>query len=231
MSGMELPDRIEFVYVGDPMCSWCWGFAPVLDAMIRRYDIPMQTVVGGLRPGPNAEPLDEITRRTLAEHWDHVEEASGQPFDRAALEREDWVYDTELGAIAVVTMRRLDESRTFDFFKRLQRAFYAENVDITDPGAYPGLLEGFEVDRAEFMDLLQSEEMKREAWADFALARRLTATGFPTLLLRVGEDYLLVTRGYLPWESLEPALTGWLREQFGDHAERLIASESTAPTA
>lgn len=24
---------VEFVYVGDPMCSWCWGFAPALEKL------------------------------------------------------------------------------------------------------------------------------------------------------------------------------------------------------
>lgn len=226
---MEMPREIEIIYVGDPMCSWCWGFAPVLDAMHDRYAIPLRTVVGGLRPGPSAQPLDAITRRTLAEHWHHVEEASGQPFDHTALDREGWIYDTELGAIGVVTMRHLDEPETFRFFKRLQKAYYAENVDITDPAAYPALLDGFDVDSGEFMAQLGSEEMKTAAWADFAEARRLSVTGFPSLLLRLDDEYMIVTRGYLPWETLEPALTGWLRDQFGGSAEDLIARNTAAP--
>ena len=44
----------EFVYVGDPMCSWCWGFAPVLERMQEVYDVPLRVVVGGLRPGSEA---------------------------------------------------------------------------------------------------------------------------------------------------------------------------------
>ena len=228
---VETTPDLEFIYVGDPMCSWCWGFASVLDEMADRYEIPIRTVVGGLRPGANAEPLDEITRRTLAEHWRHVEEASGQPFDHSALDRTDWIYDTELAAIGVVTMRRLYPEAAFSFFKRLQRAFYAECVDITDPEAYPALLDGFDVDHGRFMELLGSEEMKHAAWQDFAEARRLSAHGFPTLLLRVEDEYLIVTRGYLPWEALEPALTRWLRDRFGSDAQGLIVAGSEAPAA
>ena len=228
---MALPERLEFVYVGDPMCSWCWGFAPVLDELAERYDIPMETVVGGLRPGPNAEPMDELSRRTLAEHWDHVEQASGQPFDRRALDRENWIYDTELGAIGVVTMRRLSYAHTFEFFKRLQRAYYAENVDITAPRGYPPLLDGFPVDPGEFMELLGSDEMKTAAWDDFSRARRLSASGFPTLLLRVDDGHAVVTRGYLPWSTLEPALTKWFRDQWGADAEQLLKAGSAPAIA
>ncbi len=27
----------HLVYVADPMCSWCWGFSPVIDAIRERF--------------------------------------------------------------------------------------------------------------------------------------------------------------------------------------------------
>ena len=44
------PDRL--LYVMDPMCSWCWGFAPVVQALAEQAaaaGVPLQLVVGGLR--------------------------------------------------------------------------------------------------------------------------------------------------------------------------------------
>ena len=167
-------------------------------------------------------PLQGLLQASIGGGQRRQMPASGQPFDHAALERQNWVYDTELGAIAVVTMRHLDPTATFGFFTRLQRAFYAENVDITDPVVYPDLLDGFVVDRGSFLTALASPEMKQAAWQDFEMARRLSVTGFPSLLLRLGEEHLVVTRGYLGWETLEPALTGWMREQFGAEADTLL---------
>ena len=46
----------KLIYVGDPMCSWCWGFAPEIESLADDY--PIEVVVGGLRPGPSAQPLD-----------------------------------------------------------------------------------------------------------------------------------------------------------------------------
>ena len=66
--------------------------------------------------------------------------------------------------------------------------------------------------------------MKQAAWSDFESARRLSVSGFPSLLLRLDEEHLVVTRGYMPWAALEPALTGWMRDQFGDDAEALITA-------
>ena len=48
----------HLVYFADPMCSWCWGFAPVINAIRGRYGerLPVRLIVGGLRPG-TTEPM------------------------------------------------------------------------------------------------------------------------------------------------------------------------------
>ncbi len=209
--------ELEFVYVGDPMCSWCWGFAPVLERMQAVYDIPIRVVVGGLRPGPDAEVLDDRLQGFLGHHWDQVEQASGQPFDHAFLERRDgWRYDTELPATAVVVMRSMDEKMTLPFHTRLQQAFYAEGMDITDQEQYAALVDGFDVDPEEFGRRLESDETKRRTWNDFAEARSLGITGFPALLISDGEQQSVVTRGFMPADKLLPALSDWLLGQYGD---------------
>jgi len=221
--GTGVRDDLEFVYVGDPMCSWCWGFAPVLERMEVVYDIPLRVVVGGLHPGPRAEALDDRLEEYLAHHWHQVEEASGQPFDHGFLKRRDgWVYDTELPAIGVVTMRSFDERAAPAFLTRLHRAFYVEGVDITDPGEYRLLLDGFEVDPGVFVERLGSEEMRSRAWADFAEARSLGVAGFPTLLVGDGERYGAVTRGFVPADRLLPVLSDWLLERYHEPGEGLF---------
>ncbi|MGH8874433.1 MAG: DsbA family protein, partial [Acidimicrobiia bacterium] len=196
----------ELIYVGDPMCSWCWGIAPELERFRARHELPLRVVVGGLRPGPAAEPLDERLGRFLSKEWRHIEEVTGQPFDHSTLERTGWLYDTEPAGRAVVTMRTLDEQAALSFFERVQRAFYAEAVDVTDLDAYPALLPGFGVDPAAFMDLLRSEESRRAAWRDFSLARSWGIGGFPTVLVREGEQGFILTRGYATADRLDEAL-------------------------
>lgn len=219
---------LEFIYVGDPMCSWCWGFAPVLDRMTEVYDIPIRVVVGGLRPGSESDEIDERMARTLAHHWEQVAHASGQPFDHSFLNRRDgWRYDTEVPAIAVVAMRELRSEDTLRFHSRLQHAFYAEGIDITDPAVYPALLEGFEVDENKFMELLGSDEVKARAWQDFSEARSMGIAGFPTLVVRDGEEYGIVTRGYLSADRLLPTLSDWLLTKYTEAGEALFCEPGT----
>ncbi len=212
-TGMERPE-IEFVYVGDTMCSWCWGFAPTVETLGQHYSFPMRLINGGLRPGPSAQPLEDTLRSYLIHHWDQVAAASGQPFNEKILADDGWIYDTEYPARAVVTMRELSPDHEFEFFKRLQRAFYAEAIDITDRAVYPALLADFAVDVAGFIGALDDEESRRGAWADFEEARTLQAHGFPTLLLRTGTDIATVTRGYRSFADIEPYLTAYLADRY-----------------
>ena len=52
-----MPDH-RLVYFADPMCSWCYGFAPVVSVLAERFEerMPLQVVMGGLRAG-NAAPM------------------------------------------------------------------------------------------------------------------------------------------------------------------------------
>lgn len=215
--GMQDPDTTdsvadpssdtELIYVGDPMCSWCWGFAPEIDRLqILRPDLPLRVVVGGLRPGPAAEPMTDRMAEFLFRHWEEVERRSGQSFDATLLERRDWVYDTETPCRAVVAARTVDTSHAWPVFRRLQRAFYAEGRLVTDPGAYPGVLADVDIAGAAFMRVFEGDDSLRLTWDDFATSRRWGVTGFPTLILRTGQTGQVVAAGYTTADRLDRAI-------------------------
>ncbi len=218
---------LEFVYVGDPMCSWCWGFSPVLEELESRYDIPLRVVMGGLRTGPRAEPMDAEARKQMATYWQGVSQRTGQPFTTASLERDGWVYDTEPSCRAVVAMRELAPHETLRWVARLHRAFYVDGVDVTDLSVFRGLLDGFDVDPDRFGQVLTEDTTMERTEQDFLEAQRYGVEGFPTVLLRDGEELGVVTRGYVPWDQLEPPLTGWLEERYGDLTSGLVCDPET----
>ena len=54
-------DKQEIIYVGDPMCSWCWGISPDLIKLRDHYresQVAFRIVLGGLRPG-GGDPWDD----------------------------------------------------------------------------------------------------------------------------------------------------------------------------
>lgn len=206
----------HLVYFADPMCSWCWGFSPVIEAISERFgpSLPIRLILGGLRPWTK-EPMTANDRGDVRNHWQHVHEASGQPFEFAFFDREHFVYDTEPPSRAVVVLRRRGMATGLAALRRIHHAFYAESRDVTDTGTLADLAAEFGLDPAEFRDEFDSEAALEEARNDFATAQSAGIRGFPTLIAGEGDDnqYLLVTHGFQPGARILPALEQWLGKE------------------
>ena len=205
----------HLVYFADPMCSWCWGFSPVMQAIQQRFGaaLPVRLILGGLRPG-TTQPMDPRDLLDVRGHWEHVREASGQPFDFGFFDRGGFVYDTEPASRAVVVLRRRGMATGLAALQRIQRAFYAHNQDVTDVDTLAALAAEFGVAPADFRDEFAHDDAVQETLADFATAHGAGVRGFPTLIAGSGRDdrYALITHGFQPAERIVPAVERWLGE-------------------
>ena len=168
---------MNLIYVGDPMCSWCYGFARPLDELLidPQAAAPLQLalVMGGLRPF-TSEPITRERADELAGHWHHVAQASGQPFTPAphtAMHRPGFVYDTEPASRATVTVRSLWPQQVWRYFKAVQEAFYAQGRDVTDPGMLADIAESLGLPRADFGIHFASQAMRDATLQDFQQAK------------------------------------------------------------
>ena len=207
------PDR-HFLYFADPMCSWCYGFGPVVTEMVRRFEgrLGLRVVMGGLRAG-NTEPMRDKDREYIRGAWTRVAEASGQPFDLGFFDRESFTYDTEPACRAVVTMRRMAPKNALAFLERVSRAFYASNRDVTDDAVLADLAAEAGMDRAAFYADLTSAEARNETFQDFVTAKQSGVEGYP--LLAAGSangGYALITHGFRPIDGLPEAVETWLAQ-------------------
>lgn len=204
----------ELVYFADPMCSWCYGFAPVIAAIEQHFRgrLPLRLVMGGLRAG-QTRPMRDQDKDYIRGAWTKVGAASGQPFDFSFFEREGFVYDTEPACRAVVTMRSRNPSRALAFLERIQSAFYAENRDVTSAEVLADLAAEEGEDRTEFSAAFLSPEVRNETFRDFLLAQEFGIQGFPTLIVGGGKQYALVTSGFRPLDGIPEALDQWLSAQ------------------
>lgn len=206
-------DGLHFIYFADPMCSWCWGFAPVIERIAADYGaaLPVRLVMGGLRPGTD-QVMTEAAMEGLRPHWVHVHEASGQPFDEGFFARRDFVYDTDPAARATVLVRREAPGWELAFLGRAQRAFYAENRDVTSTPVLAELAAEFDIDMDGFAERLEAEDLKQETWRDYAKAQRAGVTGFPTLIAGPGAEgtFGVVTRGFAPAEEVLGVIDRWI---------------------
>ncbi len=209
----EIADRQEIIYVGDPMCSWCWGIAPSL-IKLRDHFIPekiaFRIVVGGLRPG-GREPWNEDMKKFLRHHWEQVSSVSGQPFGYDLMELDDFNYDTEPSCRAVVVARSLVKEKEMEFFEAIQRKFYVESQDPNDVSFYQNICEAFDIDFNDFKARFESEEVKKETVAEFQLNRRWGVSGYPTIVLLHNDKLHMIAHGYASFERMQEITDHWLK--------------------
>lgn len=206
------PAPKHLLYVADPMCSWCYGFAPVIEALADHFGarLPINLLMGGLRAG-NTRPMADADKRTIAGHWRNVAERTGQPFDFGLFERDGWIYDTEPACRAVVTMRILNPRLALGYKALVSQAFYAENRDTTKDAVLADIAAEAGVEREMFFAELISPEARNATRRDFVTAQEAGIRGFPTLLAGHGTGkYLIITNGYRPLDGLPEALEKWL---------------------
>jgi putative protein-disulfide isomerase len=206
-------DGLHFIYFADPMCSWCWGFSPVVEALRQRTAevLPIRLVMGGLRPGTTTA-MPEDARRNLVAHWKEIHELTGQPFGEGLIGLDGFVYDTDPAARAVVLARRTSTDLALDYLARVQAAFYAEGRDVTKNDVLVDLAGELGLEREAFAAGLTEEALKSETWRDYAMSQRAGVTGFPTLIVGPNADgtFAPVSRGYQDPQSVLASVGAWL---------------------
>ncbi len=198
----------ELIYIGDPMCSWCWGFSSVLQEIRKQFQdhLAFSVIVGGLRAG-TSENLTEDLKQYILGHWTEVNKMTGQPFSFNFFNRGNFIYNTEPACRAVVTIRNLKPNLVFSYFESLHYSFYVENHDITTTEVLSNNAGKIGVDNETFQRTFNSRRIIHETSSDFETARGMGVFGFPSLVLKEAEKIIPVSRGYQTLGALRSRLT------------------------
>jgi putative protein-disulfide isomerase len=200
------------LYVADPMCSWCWGFSPVIEKIRDEYSdrLKLELLMGGLRPGTK-NPMPPAQRQEILHHWEAVNRMTGQPFRFEGALPEGFIYDTEPASRGAVAASVINAESVFPFFKAVQSAFYAEQQNVTSAVVLARLAGSVGLETQHFMQTFESELARNLTLEHFHRSRRLGVTGFPTaIMVEDGAGYRFLTRGYSSFQRLRPALEEWL---------------------
>ena len=190
----------EVIFVGDPMCSWCYGFGPELAKLRNELQgVPFSMIMGGLRDG---EIFDEVKLKNHLGYWQAVHEATGLPFDDTALSQKAFNYTTEPACRTVVAVRGIDKTKEYNAYTALQKAFYAEGRDITQEDVIAEVIDAIGIDKTLFLKRFRSETVTTAAAADKQKARTYGVSSFPTLIIIDKQGHMSQIRGYKKFEEL-----------------------------
>lgn len=195
--------KMKIVYIGDPMCSWCYGISNELIAVKEAFEdqLGFDVIVGGLRPGGGDEWNAEF-KGFLKHHWEEVNTRSGMPFGYKLFERDAFLYDTEPSCRAVVIARELNEDKTMIFFKMVQKGFYLENRDPKDVDFYKEICTATGIDFAVFKTKFEDPRYKAKTVEDFQYSAKVGVRSFPTVLFQKDGQLYPIAQGFATKETM-----------------------------
>ena len=173
----------------DPLCGWCYGAAPLLEAA---RGVPGLTVAlhgGGMMVGANRRQVSPEWRQFVLPHDRRIAEVSGQPFGEAyfdgLLKDQGAVMDSAPPTTAVLAAEETAGSG-LELLHRIQRAHFVEGRRIAEFPVLAELAADIGLDADAFAAAYHRLEGAATD-AHFQESRRLLAQaggqGFPTLAL------------------------------------------------
>lgn len=176
-------------YIFDPLCGWCYGAAPLVDAAARIDGLTLALHAGGMMTGPQRRQIDAGWRDYVLPHDRRIAELSGQPFGsgytEGLLRDTTAVMDSAPPTTAILAAEQL-AGNGVALLHRLQRAHYVEGQRIADLPVLTALAQEIGLPVAGFnaaYQRIQGVETARHIAASRALLHRLQGQGFPTFAL------------------------------------------------
>lgn len=198
---------MRFLYVMDPMCSWCWAFSPVIDQLRDNYpDVPLDTIMGGLAPDSD-EPMPQDLQQMISATWHRIEEQTGARFNHQFWQNCAPRRSTYPACRAVISAEQLQADSSTTMISAIQRAYYLQAKNPSDADTLIQLAEDIGLKRSSFTEQLYSQETEQILQKHLALAAQIGAHGFPSLYVATPNNRLIpISLGYSDWSQVQQNL-------------------------
>lgn len=202
--GTELKTELTVHYIGDPMCSWCWGISPSvakLSEFCSENGVGFDITMGGLRAG-GGDSWNLEFREFLRNEWQHISNVTGQPFGFTLLNAPTFNYDTEPACRSIVSIQLLQQSQNLasslplKFLAAVQYKFYVDGQDPKD---------------TEFTQIFNSPIAQQATQQGFIQCRQWGVRAFPTLLVEHNGKRSILASGAIKSEEMINQLKTMMR--------------------
>ncbi|MGB0867342.1 MAG: DsbA family protein [Granulosicoccaceae bacterium] len=189
---------MQLIYIHDPMCSWCWAFAPAWKEIQAKLPQGVETLVllGGLAPDSD-EPMPDQMQQYLRETWQRIEASvPGTRFDHSFWQVCQPRRSTWPACRAVLAAEALREGAAAAMTSAIQQAYYLQAKNPSDDAVLVALAGEIGLDEAAFSAELNSEANRQRHQGQMAQAQALQVNSYPTLLLRSGSQLVRLPLDY-----------------------------------
>lgn len=199
-------------YIFDPLCGWCYGAAPLIQAA---QDIPGLTLVlhgGGMMSGANRRQIDSQWRGYVMPHDQRIAQLTGQTFGdgyyNGLLNDTSAIMDSTPPIAAILAAEELAGCGV-TMLHRIQQAHYVEGRRIADTPVLTELAVDIGLDPEAFITAFNAALItsSQHIAQSRALLAKVHGHGFPTFVLQDKQGKLTT----LPASEYYGDPSGWSR--------------------
>ncbi|MDP2521529.1 DsbA family protein [Neptunomonas phycophila] len=189
-------------YIMDPMCSWCYGFHPSINAIREKWpQLDIQYITGGLAPDSD-EPMPIEMQNHLRSVWQQIEARTGVSFNTEFWDTCAPRRSTYPACRAVNIAAQLLDNGAALMTQAIQQAYYQDAKNPSDNSTLIALAVSIGVNKEDFSAALTSQEAQRTLEENIEFAHALGAQGFPALRYEDKGQYYRVSDGYAAPETI-----------------------------
>lgn len=205
----------NLAFVHDLLCSWCYGFQPVMQEIIvqLRNDFNFEFVSSGLFINKNVRPIQEVFPKDTGYKaaYQKISQATGADIRPAYLDKllavENYLLDSEIVAIGFHTYQALsgyDPLAWLKYQETFQNLLYQQGLNPNHEEIYRQVAHTLEIDPDRFIHSMKKDQYRQQAKADFMKTRKVFHNKqLPSLYLEETEGkYTRILSGYAPLEKV-----------------------------
>lgn len=175
-------------YIFDPLCGWCYGAAPLVQAAQNIPNLVLVLHGGGMMSGANRRQIDSQWRGYVMPHDQRIAQLTGQTFGddyfNNLLNDTSAIMDSTPPIAAILAADKLT-GQGAEMLNRIQHAHYVEGQRIADTPVLTALATEIGLDRDSFINAynialaISSQHIAESR----TLLAKVHGHGFPTFAL------------------------------------------------
>lgn len=207
---VDLKDELELeqptlFYIGDPMCSWCFGMSNILKEVedyCSKNNIRFEIILAGLRAG-GGDYWNKEFKAFLKEEWTKISKVCSKNFSFDLLELDYFNYDTAPACKAVFIVKELKKDSKFvlEFFSLIQEKFYSKSKNPKELEFYREICEKLDLSFEDFSKLFNDNNITKKLQEEFIYSRTFSRS-MPSLVLVKDNQKINISIGYSRYEDV-----------------------------
>lgn len=200
--------KLKLIYYYDALCGWCYGFSPVISKIQENYKdkITIEVISGGLFLGNRAGFVNDVAPHIKAGAYKSVEARTDVKFGNSFLTdvfgEGKMTLNSLPPSIALCIVREKYPDKELAFAEMLLKAVYSDGINPINIEEYKDYIAQIGLPYDEFYTCMKEDKYKAMALDEFETFKNIGFTGMPTLIVKKGQQEILLSNGYIDYDEL-----------------------------